>query len=276
MPCKNVVSWTTMITRYVQGEQSEEALKIFSKMLADRVKPSEATFVSVLSACSNLAGLVEGQQVHQTTVKTVYRHSEIVVYALINMYSKCGELSIARRMFDGGLISQREVVSWNDMIAAYAHHGCGRHSGMLEEGLRYFDELVKDKSIQVREEHYACLVDLFSRAGKLKEAFEFIVQLGIKPSVSIREALLAGCHVHGDAKKIIEAEPENAGTFLLLSNIYAWGGKWRDAAKVRLKMKDKGLKKQPVCSWIEVEHKNYTLHANRLRIEYKYQIPMND
>ncbi|KAK8649154.1 hypothetical protein V6N13_129888 [Hibiscus sabdariffa] len=292
MPYKNVVSWTTMITGYVQGEQSEEALKIFSKMLAeDKVKPNEGTFVSVLSACSNLAGLFEGRQVHQTIVKTVYRHSEIVVSSLINMYSKCGELSSARRMFDDGLISQRDVVSWNGMIAAYAHHGCGReavslfktmsdlhfkpndatyvallsacsHSGMLEEGLRYYDELVRDKSIQVREDHYTCLVDLYSRAGKLKEAFDFIVQLGIKPSVSVWEALLAGCHVHRDvnlgklvAKKILEVEPENAGTFLLLSNIYASGGKWRDAAKVRLKMKGKGLKKQPACSWIEVENK---------------------
>ncbi|XP_022743202.1 pentatricopeptide repeat-containing protein At2g35030, mitochondrial [Durio zibethinus] len=292
MPCKNVVSWTTMITGYVQGERSEEALKIFSKMLADdRVKPNEGTFVSVLSACSDLAGLGEGQQVHQTIVKTVYQCSEIVVSALINMYSKCGELSIARRMFDDGLISQRDVVSWNGMIAAYAHHGCGEeaislfkkmsdlhfkandatyvallsacsHSGMVEEGLRYFDELVRDKSIQVKEDHYACLVDICSRAGKLKEAFALIVQLGTKPSVSVWEALLAGCHVHGDvnlgklvAKKILEAEPENAGTYLLLSNLYASKGKWRDAAKVRLKMKDKGLKKQPGCSWIEVENK---------------------
>ncbi|XWS57138.1 hypothetical protein CRYUN_Cryun09bG0146800 [Craigia yunnanensis] len=292
MPCKNVVSWTTMITGYVQGEESEEALKIFSKMLAeDGVKPNEGTFVSVLSACSDLAGIVEGQQVHQTIAKTVYQGSEIVVSTLINMYSKCGELTIARRMFDDELISQRDVVSWNGMIAAYAHHGCGweairlfkkmsdlrfkpndatyvallsacSHSGMVEEGQRYFDELVSDKSIRVKEDHYACLVDLCSRAGKLKEAFEYIVQLGTKPSVSVWEALLAGCHVHRDvnlgklvAKKILEAEPENASAYLLLSNIYASRGKWRDAAKVRLKMKDKGLKKQPGCSWIEVGNK---------------------
>ncbi|XVF40938.1 hypothetical protein PTKIN_Ptkin01aG0240900 [Pterospermum kingtungense] len=298
MPCKNVVSWTTMITGYVQGEQSEEALKVFSKMLPEAgVKPNEGTFVSVLSACSDLAGLVEGQQVHQIVAKTVYQCSEIVVSALINMYSKCGELSIARRMFDDGLISQRDVVSWNCMIAAYAHHGCGgeairlfkkmsdlhfkpndatyvallsacSHSGMVEEGLRYFEELVRDKSIQVKEDHHACLVDLCSRAGKLEEAFEFIVQLGAKPSVTVLEALLAGCHVHGDmnlgklvAKKILEAEPENAGTYLLLSNLYASRGKWRDATKVRLKMKDKGLKKQPGCSWIEVRNKVHVFVA---------------
>ncbi|OMO78031.1 hypothetical protein CCACVL1_14691 [Corchorus capsularis] len=261
MPCKNVVSWTTMITGYVQDGQSEEALKIFSKMLAeDGVKPNKGTFVSVLSACSDLAGLVEGQQVHQTIAKSVYQCSEIVVSALINMYSKCGELSTAKRIFDDGLISQRDVVSWNGMIAAYAHHGCGReaislfnkmsdlgfkpndvtyvallsacsHSGMVEEGLRYFGELVKDRSVEVREDHYACLVDLFSRAGKLKEAYEFIVGLGTNPSVSVWEALLAGCHVHGDvdigklvAEKILEAEPGNTGTYLLLSNIYASKG----------------------------------------------------
>uniref|UniRef100_A0A2N9EDY3 Pentatricopeptide repeat-containing protein n=1 Tax=Fagus sylvatica TaxID=28930 RepID=A0A2N9EDY3_FAGSY len=289
MPQKNVISWTAIITGYIQGGKSEEALKIFSKMLvADGVKPNEGTFVTVLGACSDLAGLSEGQQVHQMISKTVYQGCAFVVSALINMYSKCGELSTARKMFDDGMASHRDLVSWNGMIAAYGHHGCGReaidlfnemrefgvqpddvtyvgllsacsHSGLVEEGLVYFDELVKDGSIIVREDHYTCLVDLCGRAGRLKEAFNFIKQLGNKPSESVWGALLAGCNVHGDvnigklaAKELLEVESENAGTYLLLSNIYASAGKWREAAKVRLKMKDKGLKKQPGCSWIEI------------------------
>ncbi|KAL5546542.1 hypothetical protein UlMin_006229 [Ulmus minor] len=289
MPQKNVVSWTTMITGYVQDGQSEEALKLFSEMVAaDGVKPNDGTFVSVLSACSNLAGLSEGQQIHQMISKTVYQNSAILISALINMYSKCGELSTARKMFDDGLTSHRDLISWNGMIAAYAHHGCGleainmfnemrllgfkpddityvgllsacSHSGLVEEGLRFFDELVRDGSIRVREDHYACYVDLCGRAGKLKEAYDFIERLRTKLSSSVWGALLAGCNVHGDvnigklaAEKLLEDEPENAGTYLLLSNIYASSGKWREAAKMRLKMKDKGLKKQPGCSWIEI------------------------
>lgn len=289
MPQRNAISWTTMITGYVQDGQNEEALKIFSKMVSsDGVKPNQGTFVSILSACSNLAGLSEGQQIHQMVSKTVYQGSAFLASALINMYSKCGELGTARKMFDDRLTSHRDLISWNGMIAAYAHHGCGieainlfkemresgfkpddvtyvgllsacSHAGLVEEGLQYFDELVKDGSIRVREDHFTCFVDLCGRAGRLREAFDFIARLETKPSASIWGALLAGCNVHGDmnigrlaAQQLLEDEPENSGTYLLLSNIYASSGKWREAAKMRLKMKEKGLKKQPGCSWIEI------------------------
>lgn len=291
MPVRNVVSWTTMITGYVRDGQSEEALKVFSKMSEEGVKPNEGTFVSVLSACSDLAGLGEGHQIHQRICKTNYQFSELVVSALINMYSKCGELNSARRIFDDGSVTQRDVVSWNGIIAAYGHHGHGEeainlfnqmkdfgfkpndvtyvgllsacsHSGRIEEGLEFFDELVNDKSIQVREDHYACYVDLCGRAGRLNEALDFIEKLDTKPSISSWTALLAGCHVHGNlelgklaATRVLELEPENAGAYLQLSNIYASCGKWKDATEVRSKMKGEGLKKQPGCSWIEVENK---------------------
>ncbi|KAJ1393976.1 Tetratricopeptide-like helical domain superfamily [Sesbania bispinosa] len=276
MPQKNVITWTAMMTGYVQHGLSEEALKIFNKMQAnDVLKPNTGTFVTVLGACSDLAGLTEGQQIHQ-------------LITLINMYSKCGELHIARKMFDDGSLRQRDLISWNGMIAAYAHHGYGKeainlfnkmqelgfrandvtfvglltacsHAGLVEEGLKYFDELVKDKSIQVREDHYACLIDLCGRAGRLEEAFNIIEGLEEEASLSVWGALLAGCNVHGNvdigklvANKILKIEPENAGTYSLLSNMYALVGKWKEAAYVRMKMKVKGLKKQPGCSWIEV------------------------
>ncbi|KAI7998336.1 Pentatricopeptide repeat-containing protein [Camellia lanceoleosa] len=292
MPDKNVISWTTMITGYIQDGQSEVALRIFSRMqAANGVKPNQGTFVSVLAACSSLAGLSEGHQIHQVICKTVHQNGAFVISALINMYSKCGELSTARKMFDDGFAGQRALISWNGMIAAYAHHGCGdeaislfkemqnlgikpndvtyvgllaacSHAGLVDEGLKYFDELIKDKSIQVRQDHYSCLVDLCGRAGRVKEAFDFIQRLPIEPSGSVWGAFLAGCYVHGNtnmgklaAKRLLELEPENAGTYMLLSNIYAPSGKWKEAARLRLKMKDKGLKKQPGCSWIDVGNK---------------------
>ncbi|KAF8007008.1 hypothetical protein BT93_K1111 [Corymbia citriodora subsp. variegata] len=289
MPQKNVVSWTTMITGYVQDGQNEEALKIFLKMMGDdEIKPNQATFVSVLGACSDSAGLGEGKQVHQVICKTPHHDDTFVASALINMYSKCGELFTARKMFDDGLWSRRDLVSWNCMIAAYAHHGCGReaialfnqmielgfkpddstfvgllsacsHAGLVEEGLEYFSRLVQDESVQLKEDHFACLIDLCGRAGRLEEAFNWIEQVVDKPSACLWGALLAGCNYHGNveigkvaAEKLFELEPENAGTYLLLSNIYASTGKWSDAARVRLEMKEEGLKKQPGCSWIEV------------------------
>ncbi|KAK9911562.1 hypothetical protein M0R45_035460 [Rubus argutus] len=178
MPQKNAISWTTMITGYIQDGKNEDALMIFSKMVADNgVKPNQGTFVSILSACSNLAGLCEGRQIHQMISKTVYQECVYLVSALINMYSKCGELVSARKMFEDGLTSHRDLISWNGMIAAYAHHGCGieavnlfyemrqlgckpddvtyvgllsacSHAGLVEEGLNLFYELLRDGSIQ--------------------------------------------------------------------------------------------------------------------------------
>ncbi|KAJ6304232.1 hypothetical protein OIU77_017992 [Salix suchowensis] len=228
MPEKNVVSWTTMITGYVQKGESESALKVFVEMMKDGgAKPNEGTFVNVLGACSDLAGLGEGQQVHMLISKSVHQDTTFVASALLNMYSKCGELSIARKIFDEVVIGQRDLVLWNSMIAAYAHHGCGMeaielfedmqglgfkpndvsyvgllnacsHAGLVDEGLDYFDELGRDNSKQLREDHHACLVDLCGRAGRLKEAYDYIKQLGTKASSSIWGGLLAGCNAHGD------------------------------------------------------------------------------
>lgn len=312
MPQKNVICWTSMITGYVQDGQSEEALKFFSRMLAaDGIKPNQGTFVSVLGACSDLAGLKGGHQIHQVICKTVHQTDAFVISALINMYSKCGEMGAARKMFDDGFSSQRDLISWNGMIAAYAHHGCGveaiglfkemrnlriqpndvtyvgllaacSHAGLVEEGLKYFDELIRDRSIQIRQDHYACLVDLCGRAGKLKEAFEFIQKLPTEPSTNVWGALLAGCNVHGNtdigkqaAMKILEVEPENAGTYMSLSSIYASAGKWREAEKLRFEMKDKGLKKQPGCSWIDVGNKfNVFVVGNKCHSEPEFIFPL--
>ncbi|XP_011075402.1 pentatricopeptide repeat-containing protein At2g35030, mitochondrial [Sesamum indicum] len=292
MPGKNVISWTAMISGCVQYGKSEEALKIFYYMSRDRkVKPNEGTFVSVLGACSDLAGLSEGMQVHQVISKTVYQESEFVISALVNMYSKCGELVMARKMFDDGLGCERDLVCWNSMIAAYAHHGCGReaimlfedmqnvgvkpndityvgllsacsHAGLVQEGLNYFEVLLRDKSIKVREDHYTCTIDLYGRAGRLQEAFDLIEQLPLKASAYAWGTLLLGCNIHGNADigklvadKLLDLEPANAGSYALLSNIYTTSGKWKEAEMLRLKMKDGRLKKQPGCSWIEVGNK---------------------
>ncbi|KAG8372070.1 hypothetical protein BUALT_Bualt12G0028300 [Buddleja alternifolia] len=292
MPSKNVVSWTAMISGCMRYGESEEALKMFLAMNKGRkVNPNEGTFVSVLGACSDLAGLGEGMQIHQVISKTIYQDSEFVISALINMYSKCGELVMARKMFDDGSRGKRDLVLWNSMIVAYAHHGCGReatmvfeemqntgfmpndvtyvgllsacsHAGLVHEGLNYFYALLRDKSVTVREDHYTCVVDLYGRAGRLEEAFVLIKESPLKDSKHALGALLLGCNIHGNgdigklvAEKLMDVEIEKAGSYVLLSNMYISSGKWKEAEMVKVKMMDGGLKKQPGCSWIEVGNK---------------------
>ncbi|MCD7452677.1 hypothetical protein HAX54_017737 [Datura stramonium] len=286
---RDVVSWSTMINGYVIEGKSEEALRNFCDMQMDGwVKPNEGTFVSVLGACSDLASLSEGMQIHQVVNKTIYQENEVVISALINMYSKCGDVATARKIFDDGLRGQRDLISWNVMIAAYTHHGFGRdainlfkemlrlgfkpndvtyvgllaacsHSGLVEEGLKYFNELSGDDSIKLREDHYTCLVDLCGRAGRLKEALDIIERLPRTESAFIWGALLSGCNLHGDSEtgklaaiKLLGIEAESSGTYLSLSKLCSSNGKWKEAARLRTHMKDRGLKKQPGCSWIEV------------------------
>ncbi|CAN6215206.1 unnamed protein product [Urochloa humidicola] len=289
-PERNVVTWTTMMNGYLQGMQSELALGLFNGMLTEGIRPNKVTFLCALDSCINLAALYEGQQVHQIICKTTFQFDTFVESTLMNVYSKCGEIGLARKLFD--LSREKDLISWNGIIAAYAHHGVGieairlydkmqengykpndvtyvvllsacSHSGLVDEGLKIFEYMVKDRSVEVRDEHYTSLIDLCSQAGRLDDAKRLIQYLKIKPaSGSVWSALLGGCNAHGNvsignlaARRLLEAEPDNAGTYTLLSNIYASAGKWKEAAQIRSEMNNRGLKKQPGCSWIEVANK---------------------
>ncbi|CAN8316313.1 unnamed protein product [Cochlearia groenlandica] len=294
MPEKNVITWTTMITGYVDNKENEDALKIFLDMLRDGcVKPNVGTYVSILSACSDSAGLVEGQQIHQLICKSVHEKNELVISALVNMYSKSGELIAAKKIFESGLVRQRDLISWNGMIAVYAHHGRGKeaiemynqmreygfkpsevtylnllsacsHAGLVEKGMEFFEELARDKSLSLREDHYTCLVDLCGRAGRLKDVLKFINRVETKPSRSVYGAVLSACNVHGEVsiakevmKKVIETGSDDAGTYVMISNIYAASGRRKEAAEMRMKMKERGLRKQPGVSWIQIGNQTH-------------------
>ncbi|XP_047047035.1 pentatricopeptide repeat-containing protein At2g35030, mitochondrial-like [Lolium rigidum] len=296
MPKRNVVTWTTMMNGCLQGNESETALQLFNGMLIDGIRPNQVTFLGAVDACSNLAGLSEGQQVHQMICKTSFQFDTFIESTLMKLYAKCGEIRLARKVFD--LSREKDVVSWNGMIAAYAHHGRGvealalydkmqengykpndvtyvgllsacSHSGLVDQGLRIFEYVARDISIAVRDEHYTCLIDLCSRAGRLDDAKRLIHGLKLKPkSSTVWNALLGGCNAHGNesigdlaARHLLEAEPDNAGTYTLLCNIYASAGKWKEAAKIRSEMNDRGLKKQPGCSWIELANKVHVFVA---------------
>jgi hypothetical protein len=110
--------------------------------------------------------------------------------------------------------------------------------------------------------HYACMVDLFGRAGLLQEAQEFIEKMPIEPDVVTWGSLLSACRVHKNidlgkvaAERLLLLEPENSGAYSALANLYSACGKWEEAAKIRKSMKDGRVKKEQGFSWIEVKHK---------------------
>ena len=134
------------------------------------------------------------------------------------------------------------------------------HSCLVEEGRRHFDSMTQDYGIKPRVEHYGCIVDLLGRAGLVDEAYQFIRTMPIEPSTVIWRALLSSCAVHKNVeigeealKQIISLNSRHSGDYILMSNIYASVGQWKDAAMIRKEMKDKGIEKIPGCSLIELD-----------------------
>lgn len=109
-----------------------------------------------------------------------------------------------------------------------------------------------------RLEHYACMVDLLGRAGKLSEAYGMIKTMPVKPDLFVWGALLGACRNHGDiylaeiaSRHLAELEPQNNGNNMLLSNVYADTQNWENVAKFKKLMKRKKLRRFSGCSWVE-------------------------
>jgi len=138
------------------------------------------------------------------------------------------------------------------------------HRGMVKEAKELFDLMVNVYSIKPTVQHYTCLVDGLGYSGKFKEASDLINGMLVKPDSGIWGALLNGCKIHKNVElaelalqKLIELEPEDAGNYVLLSNIYAQSGKWEEAARMRKLMAGRGLKKIIACIWIELKGKSH-------------------
>ncbi|OIW18120.1 hypothetical protein TanjilG_22318 [Lupinus angustifolius] len=287
--CRDCVSWNIMITGYAQNGRGEDALNLFSQMIRAGMQPDDLTFVSLFTACASLASLEEGRQVYGLVIKHGFDSDLSVSNALVTMYSKCGGVVDSELAF--GQISHPDIVSWNTIIAAFSQHGlydkarsyfdqmvtvgvqpdgitflsllsaCCR-AGKVVESMSLFNLMIHNYDIPPRSEHYACLVDIMSRAGQLQRAYKIIQEMPLEADSSIWSALLAACSVHlnvklGElaARKILNLDPRNSGAYVMLSNIYAAAGKWKDVNRVRVFMKEQGVKKQTAYSWMQIGNK---------------------
>ncbi|GAB4848254.1 Pentatricopeptide repeat-containing protein At2g13600 [Ancistrocladus abbreviatus] len=290
---RNIVASNALMAGYIENGENEEAINLFCSLKRDSVWPSHYTFANLLNACSNLADLKFGRQVHTHVLKHGFRfqagpESNIFVgNALIDMYMKCGSVEEGWWVFKNML--ERDYVSWNAIIVGYAQNGYGveaienfrkmlesgqepdhitmigvlcacSHAGLVEEGRQYFQSMIKQHGLVPLKDHYACMVDLLGRAGCLDEAKMLIETMPVQPDNAVWASLLAACRVHHNiemgkyvAERILEIDPTNSGPYVLLSNLYAELGKWRDVTGVRKLMRQRGVIKQPGCSWVEVQ-----------------------
>ncbi|KAJ7964970.1 Pentatricopeptide repeat [Quillaja saponaria] len=267
LPMKDVVIWNSIISAYVQNGKVIEALYSLRDMNVNNVKPDSITMISALSACSKLAALYQGKEIHQFIIRHGLDASNFVCNALIDMYGRCGSIQKSRRIFD--LMPIRDLVSWNVMISVYGMHGFGmdainlfQYLRAMDEGWEYFKMIRTPYAMEPAIEQYACMVDLMTRAGHFDEALDFINKMPFEPNAAVWGSLLGACRIHFNpdlaelaAQHLFELEPQISGNYLLLANIYSAAGRWEDAAKIRCLMRERGVTKLPGCSWIEVKRK---------------------
>ncbi|CAH9072022.1 unnamed protein product [Cuscuta epithymum] len=280
MPVRDIVSWNSIIAAFAQNGQSKIAIDLFKEMIEKELVPDEVTMLSVISACGHLGALEFGKEVVNFLMKDQIKLNISGYNSLIFMYSKCGSMNDAKRIFQS--MECRDVVSYNALVTGFAAYGKGveavdllwrmeaenikpdritymgvltacSHAGLIDEGQRIF-ESIKAPAV----DHYACMVDLLARNGKLDDAKGLIERMPLQPHAGIYGALLNASRIHKRidhaefaAGKLFEMEPENDGNYILLSNLYASVRRWEDVERIRGLMRKEGISKTTGWSWVE-------------------------
>ncbi|KAK8606688.1 hypothetical protein V6N13_052453 [Hibiscus sabdariffa] len=288
---RNSVTWNSMMSGYIQNEQYKEALMLYLNMCRLQIVRTRSTFSVLFHACSCRRSLQQGQLLHAHLTKTPFQSNVYVGTSLVDMYSKCGSIADAHRSFSS--IYSPNVAAWTAIINGYAHHGLGSqaislfehmlekgmvpngatfvgtlsacaHAGLVNEGMKLFRSMEKCYSVVPTIEHYACVVDLLGRAGLLREAEEFIKKMPVEADEVVWGALLHSCWYWMDmevgervAEKLFSMNPKTISVYVILSNIYAILGKWGEKLEVRQRLRDLEVKKDPGCSWIELDNRHF-------------------
>lgn len=288
---KDTVSCTALITGYAgEGKDYNVALDLFNELRQMCLAVDDIILCSMLNICANSASLALGRQIHAIAVKYQPNHDTAMSNALIDMYSKSGEIKYANQVFNE--MKEKNVISWTSLIAGFGKHGDGHtaidlyrkmeyeglrpnditflsvlfacsHNGLTGEGWGCFKNMIGKYNILPRAEHYSCMVDLLARGGQLEEAHDFICKLNIKPNASLWGAILGACSIYGNttlgeiaANHLFNMEPGNSVNYVVLASIYASAGLWDSAWKTRKLMEEKSLKKNPGCSYFQSRKKS--------------------
>ncbi|XP_022742161.1 pentatricopeptide repeat-containing protein At2g33680-like [Durio zibethinus] len=295
---KNIALFNAILVGFMvtKRDDNEDAMVLFHQLRLGGIKPDLVTFSRLLSLSANQACLVKGKTLHAYTIKTGFEAELTVSNALITMYAKCGSIKDACQMFNG--MNGHDSVSWNAMVSAYSIHGQGKmalllfkemksegiapdeittlailqacsYNGLWQDGICLFNEMESNYGIRPVIEHFACMVDLLGRAGRLPEAMNFINNSPFPDSPLLWRTLVSVCKLQGDlgfgmlaSKKLLDLSPAEAGSYILVSNTYAGSGMLDEAAKVRTAMNDLNLSKVAGCSWIEIDNKVHCFVAS--------------
>ncbi|XP_057446447.1 pentatricopeptide repeat-containing protein At1g33350 [Lotus japonicus] len=318
MPERDVPSWNALIAGCTQNGFFSEGIRLFREMVALAAergyrcnKPNPVTLVCALSACGHTSMLQLGKWIHGYVYKNDFFVDSFISNSLVDMYGKCGNLALARKVFE--MNPDKGLTSWNSMINCFALHGqsegaiavfeqmveCGgdvrpdgvtfvgllnacTHGGLVEQGCSYFEMMTREYGIEPQIEHYGCLVDLLGRAGRFDEAMEVVRGMSMEPDEVVWGSLFNGCKVYGRtdlaefaAKKLLEIDPHNGGYGIMLANVYGELGKWDEVRNVWRILKQQKSYKVPGCSWIEIDdqvHQFFSLDQSSPKAEELYSV----
>ncbi|MCL7037346.1 hypothetical protein MKW94_010567 [Papaver nudicaule] len=295
MPERNLVAWNSMISCYNRNNLPELSIDLFPQIMQHGLKPDSVSITNLLVSVSSMAALQKGKTVHAYLMRLEIQSDTQVENALLDMYIKCGSLNCAQFIFEN--MGDRSIVTWNSMISGYGSHGhCLRalelfeemkrlgvvpdditflvlisscsHSGLIDEGLRLFQSMKRDYGIEPKMEHYVNVVSLLGRGVRLDEAHQFILTMPAEPEYGVWLSLLCACRTHCNielgelaANELLKLEPARGSNYIQLLNLYGEGELWDKAANLRMRMKEKGLRKNPGCSWIEIKEKVNVFHS---------------
>ncbi|KAF6156570.1 hypothetical protein GIB67_000035 [Kingdonia uniflora] len=294
---KDVVTWNALVAGYAQDGYLWKALVLFNDMKVSQERPDFITVVSLLQACASHGALHQGKWLHNFVIRNRVGPCISIDTALVDMYSKCGEIDIARKCFKD--MPEQDIVSWSTIIAGYGCHGRGEmalrmydeflksgiepnnvlflsvlcacsHSGLVHEGMDIFRTMTEEFGVEPRIKHRACIVDLLSRAGRLEEAYNFVKRMFLRPTIEVMGILLSACRAYGKAdlrdlretitREILSLCPDNAGdagNYVQLAHSYALMNKWDGMGETLMQIRSLGLKKVPGWSSVEI-HGNVT------------------
>lgn len=287
---ERMVSWSSMVAGYIQNGRGEEALHLFQRMHREDIKIDQFTFTSITSACSDAGNLEQGRQVHGCIEKSGHVFDVLLETALTDMYAKCGSLEDACIIFNTS--NARNVVLWTSLIVGFSLYGKGNeaiqvfqmmikdtnnicpnevtfvgvlnacsHAFLVEEGRRYFNSMQEDYGLKPNAEHYTAMADLLGRAGRLTEAIDFIIENNVTHLTSAWKAILSGCRTHNNLEmakwvgdQLIQLEPSDSNSYILLANMYSGRKRWMDASRLRRLMhENRATDQNPGQAWIQLK-----------------------
>ncbi|KAG8390349.1 hypothetical protein BUALT_Bualt01G0074300 [Buddleja alternifolia] len=180
----DTVSWTTIISAFVQAGKSVEALRFFVHMIEKGVSPNEYTFVKILGACSSFSGIDYGKLVHSKLIVSGVKLNLVLKTSLVDMYAKCQEMEDALKVLKQ--TSEQDVMLWTSLITGFTRNL------KFKEAIGAFRRMVGN-FIVPNSYSYAGVINACSSIqglGPGRQIHTKVIMAGLENDISVGNALM--------------------------------------------------------------------------------------